>query len=38
MGEDLDPRLDLGVFKAFLQYQRNEKEAAKRYQEYWRSS
>ena len=38
MGEDLDPNLDLGVFKAFLQYQRNEKEAAKRYQEYWRSS
>ena len=35
MGEDLDPSLDLGVFKAFLQYQRNEKEAAKRYQEYW---
>ena len=38
MGEDLDPNLDLGVFKAFLQYQRNEKEAAKRYQEYWKSS
>ena len=37
MGEDLDPSLDLGVFKAFLQYQRNEKEAAKRYQEYWKS-
>ena len=38
MGEDLDPSLDLGVFKAFLQYQRNETEAAKRYQEYWKSS
>ena len=38
MGEDLDPSLDLGVFKAFLQYQRNEKDAAKRYQEYWKSS
>ena len=38
MGEDLDPNLDLGVFKAFLQYQRNETEAAKRYQEYWKSS
>lgn len=38
MGEDLDPNLDLGVFKAFLQYQRNEKDAAKRYQEYWKSS
>lgn len=37
MGEDLDPSLDLGVFKAFLQYQRNEKDAAKRYQEYWKS-
>ena len=37
MGEDLDPNLDLGVFKAFLQYQRNEKDAAKRYQEYWKS-
>tara|TARA_Y100000994_G_scaffold248176_1_gene255302 strand:- start:1312 stop:2640 length:1329 start_codon:yes stop_codon:yes gene_type:complete len=37
MGEDLDPSLDLGVFKAFLQYQRNEKEAAKRYKEYWKS-
>ena len=37
MGEDLDPSLDLGVFKAFLQYQRNETEAAKRYQEYWKS-
>ena len=38
MGEDLDPSLDLGVFKAFLQYQRNEKEAAKRYKEYWKIS
>ena len=38
MGEDLDPNLDLGVFKAFLQYQRNEKDAAKRYQEYWKIS
>ena len=38
MGEDLDPNLDLGVFKAFLQYQRNEKDAAKRYKEYWKSS
>ena len=37
MGEDLDPNLNLGVFKAFLQYQRNEKDAAKRYQEYWKS-
>ena len=37
MGEDLDPNLDLGVFKAFLQYQRNEKDAAKRYQEYWKN-
>ena len=37
MGEDLDPSLDLGVFKAFLKYQRNEKEAAKRYKEYWKS-
>ncbi len=38
MGEDLDPNLDLGVFKAFLQYQRNERDAAKRYQEYWKIS
>ena len=38
MGEDLDPNLNLGVFKAFLQYQRNEKDAAKRYQEYWKIS
>ena len=38
MGEDLDPSLDLGVFKAFLKYQRNEKEAAKRYKEYWKIS
>jgi 2,4-dienoyl-CoA reductase-like NADH-dependent reductase (Old Yellow Enzyme family) len=38
MGEDLDPNLDLGVFKAFLQYQRNEKDAANRYQEYWKST
>ena len=37
MGEDLDPNLNLGVFKAFLQYQRNEKDAAKRYHEYWKS-
>ena len=37
MGEDLDPNLNLGVFKAFLKYQRNEKDAAKRYQEYWKS-
>ena len=37
MGEDLDSNLNLGVFKAFLQYQRNEKDAAKRYQEYWKS-
>ena len=37
MGKDLDPNLNLGVFKAFLQYQRNEKDAAKRYQEYWKS-
>ena len=38
MGDDLDPNLDLGVFKAFLQYQRNEKDAANRYQEYWKSA
>jgi hypothetical protein len=37
MGEDLDPDLDLGVFKAFLQYQKNEKNTAKSYKEYWES-
>ena len=38
MGENLDPDLDLGVFKAFLQYQKNEKNTAKSYKEYWESS
>ena len=31
MGEDLDPDLNLGVFKAFRDYQKNEKNAAKQY-------
>ncbi|MDC0576702.1 NADH:flavin oxidoreductase/NADH oxidase family protein [Gammaproteobacteria bacterium] len=34
MGEGLDPDLDLGVFKAFLQYQKSEKNAAMQYKEY----
>ena len=31
MGENSDPDLNLGVFKAFLDYQKNEKNAAKQY-------
>ena len=38
MGEGLNPDLNLGVFRAFLQYQKNEKEAAKGYHEYWQST
>ncbi|MDB3880919.1 NADH:flavin oxidoreductase, partial [Gammaproteobacteria bacterium] len=34
MGEGLDPDLDLGVFKAFMQYQKSEKNAAMQYKEY----
>ena len=37
MGENLDPDLDLGVFKAFLDYQKNEKKSAEKYKEYWQS-
>lgn len=38
MGEGLNPDLNLGVFRAFLQYQKNEKEAAQGYHEYWQST
>lgn len=38
MGEGLNPDLNLGVFRAFLQYQKNEKEAAHGYHEYWQST
>ena len=31
MGEDSDPDLNLGIFKAFRDYQKNEKNAAKQY-------
>lgn len=34
MGEGLDPDLDLGVFRAFMQYQKSEKNAAMQYKEY----
>ena len=37
MGENLDPDLDMGVFKAFLKYQKNEKDAAEKYRKYWES-
>ena len=38
MGEGLNPDLNLGVFRAFLKYQKNEKEAAQGYHEYWQST
>ena len=38
MGEDLDPDLNLGVLKAFFQYQKNEKNTATKYKEYWEST
>jgi len=37
MGEDLDPDLNLGVFKAFRDYQKNEKNAAKQYKAHLQS-
>jgi len=37
MGENLDPDLNMGVFKAFLKYQKNEKDAAEKYRKYWES-
>jgi hypothetical protein len=37
MGEDLDPDLNLGVLKAFFQYQKNEKNTAISYREHWES-
>ena len=38
MGEDLDPDLNLGVLKAFFRYQKNEKNTAIKYKEYWEST
>jgi hypothetical protein len=35
MGENLEPDLDLGVFRAFLQYQKSEKNAASEYKNHW---
>ena len=35
MGENLEPDLDLGVFRAFLQYQKSEKNAANKYKNHW---
>ena len=37
MGEDSDPDLNLGVFKAFRDYQKNEKNAAKQYKAHLQS-
>ena len=37
MGEDLDPDLNLGIFKAFRDYQKNEKNAAKQYKAHLQS-
>ena len=37
MGEDLEPDLGLGVFRAFLQYQKSEQNAANDYKEYRKS-
>ncbi len=34
MGEGLEPDTNLGVFRAFLQYQKNEKNAAEQYKNY----
>lgn len=35
MGEGRDPDLNLGVFKAFLRYQKSEKQAAEAYNAHW---
>ncbi len=35
MGNGREPDLGLGVFKAFLRYQKNEKQAAKAYNAHW---
>ena len=37
MGEDSDPDLNLGIFKAFRDYQKNEKNAAKQYKAHLQS-
>ena len=37
MGEDSDPDLNLGIFKAFRDYQKNEKNAAKHYKAHLQS-
>ena len=34
MGEGLEPDTDLGVFRAFLKYQKNEQNAAEQYKNY----
>ena len=37
MGESLDPDIHMGVLRAFLKYQKNEKAAAKRYKNFYNS-